>query len=79
MSKSEKPKGDNQQASVNPTSESTPYYVPRLKTFRSVKDLTQEDRESIADNLFGPGDPKARGELIQQLKKLAGGGDEAQE
>ena len=72
MGKTEKPKEDNQQAPVNVTSESTPYYVPHLKEYRSIKDLTQEDRESIADNLFGPSESKARDELIQQMKKLAG-------
>lgn len=53
-----------------------PYYVPHLKEYRSIKDLTQEDRESIADNLFGPSESKARDELIQQMKKLAGDEEE---
>jgi len=48
------------------------YYVPHLKEYRSIKDLTQEDRESIADNLFGPSESKARNALIRQMKKLAG-------
>ncbi len=48
------------------------YYVPHLKEYRSIKDLTQQDRESIADNLFGPSELKERNELIQQMKKLAG-------
>jgi len=47
------------------------YYVPRLKEYCSITDLTQEDRESIADNLFGPSEAKERGEFIRQLKKLA--------
>lgn len=72
----EKPKGDNQQASVNVTSESTPYYVPHLKEYRSIKNLTQEDRESIADNLYGPSKSKERNDLIQHLKKLAEGREE---
>ena len=48
------------------------YYVPHLKEYRSIKDLTQEDRESIADNLFGPSESKARDDLVHQMKKLAG-------
>ena len=52
------------------------YYVPHLKEYRSIKDLTQEDRESIADNLFGPSESKARDDLIHQMKKLAGDGEE---
>ena len=77
MSKTEKPKGDNQQDSVAATSANRSYYVPHLKEYRSIKNLTQEDRESIADNLFGPSESKARDELIQQMKKLAGDGEGA--
>ena len=59
MSKTEKPKEDNQQASAAEASEGRSYYVPHLKKYRAIKELTQQDRESIADNLFGPNDPKA--------------------
>ena len=72
MSKTEKPQGDNQQDSVAAASANRSYYVPHLKEYRSIKDLTQEDRESIADNLFGPSESKARNDLIHQMKKLAG-------
>ena len=54
-----------------------PYYVPRLQEYRSIKDLTQEDRESIADSLFGPSESKARDDLIRQMKKLAGAKEES--
>ncbi len=87
MSTTEKPKGDNQQDSNPKTRKLSvpnhrtiatairvkrPYYVPRLQEYRSIKDLTQEDRESIADSLFGPSESKARDDLIRQMKKLAG-------
>ncbi len=87
MSKTEKPKEDNQQDSKAKTRRpsvsrrhaivaaiqaSRPYYVPHLKKYRAIKDLTQQDRESIADNLFGPSELKERNELIQQMKKLVG-------
>ncbi len=87
MDKTEKPKGDNQQNS-NPKARKPsvphhrmiatvirakrPYYVPHLEEYRSIEDLTQEDRESIADRLFGPLESKARDDLIRQMKKLAG-------
>ena len=77
MSKTEKPKGDNQQDSVAATSANRSYYVPHLKEYRSIKDLTQEDRESIADNLFGPSESKVRDDLIHQMKKLAGEKEES--
>ena len=87
MSKTEKLKGSNQQDSKAKTQKPSvsrrqaivaairanqPYYVPHLKEYRSIKDLTQKDRESIADNLFGPSQSKERDDLIRQMKKLAG-------
>ena len=68
MSKTDKPKGR-----PGPESRAGSYYVPRLKGYRFITDLTQEDRESIADNLFGPSmsGVKEREELVRQLKKLA--------
>lgn len=75
-SKTRKPSVSHRHAIVAAVGENTPYYVPHLKEFRSIKDLTQEDRESIAANLFGPSKSKARDELIQQMKKLAGDEEE---
>jgi len=46
--------------------------VKHLEEYRSIEDLTQEDRESIADRLFGPLESKAHDDLIRQMKKLAG-------
>ena len=68
MSKTDKPKGGYR---TGPKSLHRSYYVPRLKDYRSVKDLTPEDRKSIADSLFGPSELKERGDLVRQLKKLA--------
>jgi hypothetical protein len=62
---------------ARPDSKDKSYYVPHLKEYRSVEDLTQEDRESIADNLFGPSGLKEREDLIRQLKKLAGEKEES--
>ncbi len=87
MSKTEKLKRDNQQDSKAKTRRPSvphrrtivtairakrPYYVPHLEEYRSIEDLTHEDRESIADRLFGPLESKARDDLIRQMKKLAG-------
>ncbi len=66
MNKTDKPKGR-----PGPTFGSRSYYVPRLKEYRSITDLTQGDRESIADNLFDPSEVKEREGFIRQLQKLA--------
>ena len=68
MTTTEKPRGGQPES---PEAQDRAYYVPHLKEYRSAKDLTQEDRESMADNLFGPSESEARDELIRQMKKLA--------
>jgi hypothetical protein len=68
VSKADKAKGGH---STGPESRHRSYYVPRLKEYRSITDLTQEDRESIADNLFGPSEWSEHEDLIRQLQKLA--------
>ena len=70
--KTRKPSVSHRHEIIAEAGANRPYYVPHLKEYRSIKDLTQEDRESIADNLFGPSESKEREDLIRQMKKLAG-------